>query len=156
MRCLDPMPGQEDLQRVAAEFREALKKTAGALSGALRARFESYPKEMCEFATNLLGRYLVENGVGGVRYVCGGRRLAGRPGDQRHAWLEVHGWLVDITADQFPDGLGPVIVTRDRSWHARFQLVEERAATDLSGYCPEAQKQYEDVFREVRSRLPAL
>ena len=104
---------------------------------------------MCEFGSNLLGRYLKEKRIEDVHYVCGSRRCNGSPGDVRHAWLETHGFVIDITADQFPDGPGPVVVTEDHFWHSQFQVFERRDATDLHEYCKAAQKQYDDVFREI-------
>lgn len=37
-----------------------------------------------------------------------------------HAWLERGSWIVDITADQFPDVTESVIVTQDRDWYNRY------------------------------------
>ncbi len=120
----------------------------------LRARFRLFPKDMCEFASNLLGRYLIGEGFENVQYVCGSRRLKERHNDQRHAWLEAQGFIIDITADQFPDGIGPIVVTDDRSWHSRFQIFESRDATNLTDYPVAARKQYDDLFRRVV--VPAL
>ena len=119
----------------------------------LRPRFRLFPKDMCEFASNLLGRYLTGEGIAGVRYVCGSRRLQARHNDQRHAWLEAQGFIIDITADQFPDGIGPIVVTDDRSWHSRFHIFESREATNLSDYPLAARKQYDDLFRRVVGKI---
>jgi hypothetical protein len=110
---------------------------------------------MCEFASNLLGRYLRDEGFDNVRYVCGSRRLEARTGDERHAWLEAQGFIIDITGDQFPDGIEPVVVTDDHSWHSRFRIFESRDATDLNDYPVAAQKQYERLFRQVVRKIPA-
>ena len=41
-----------------------------------------------------------------------------------HAWLEVGGILVDVTADQF--GRPPVIVAERSRWHERLRDVQRR------------------------------
>ncbi|MER5866159.1 hypothetical protein [Kitasatospora sp. NPDC002040] len=39
-----------------------------------------------------------------------------------HAWLELDGLIMDITADQFDDAPGErAWVTRDRQWHDTFE-----------------------------------
>jgi hypothetical protein len=79
-------------------------------------------------ASKLLAKHLVEvEGITPVEGVANGRRKlksADRDGpiEQSHFWLEVGGYIVDITADQFDESLDPVIVTRDRTWHDQFQF----------------------------------
>lgn len=149
----EPESIQRELLRLATQFRRAMQQSDNVPEG-LRARFRLFPKDMCEFASNLLGRYLTGEGIADVRYVCGSRRLRARHNDQRHAWLEVQGFIIDITADQFPDGIGPIVVTGDRSWHSRFRIFESRDATNLTDYPVAARKQYDELFRRVV--VPAL
>lgn len=53
----------------------------------------------------------------------------GEPRPQSHAWLAQDGLLVDITADQFPGMLDPVIVTRELpALHASFKRRIEHEA----------------------------
>jgi hypothetical protein len=47
-------------------------------------------------------------------------------GFERHVWIEVDGVIVDITADQFPDQVDRVIVSRSSEWHSSLPIVEER------------------------------
>lgn len=46
-------------------------------------------------------------------YVCGAR--TDDRGTATHAWLEVGGFIIDITGDQFDQPA--VVVTRSRTWH---------------------------------------
>src|SRR5260370_40311914 len=119
----------------------------------MKRKFKACPKDMCEFASNLLGRYLKEEGIENVQYVCGSRRLSGFPSGVRHAWLEAHGFVIDITSDQFADGLGPVVVAEDLLWHSQFQVLERRDAADLHEYAKAAQRQYDDIFRAIVGRV---
>lgn len=93
---------------VACRFRSALER--GGLSLPILAKF---PKGACGAASELLGQYLIDSGLGDWRYCMGFQcdSLAS------HAWLEKDDLTVDITADQFPDVAEPVVVTITSAWH---------------------------------------
>jgi hypothetical protein len=58
-------------------------------------------------------------GIKGFEYICGNKHKSdGSPSS--HAWLQNGGWIVDITADQFPDVDEPVIVTNSSEWHQQW------------------------------------
>ena len=116
-------------RRTEAEVRDKLCAAAGKVRTCLetRAVLETFPAQCCGSASRLLGKYLVEvERLSPVAWVTGGQRR--RPdGDpdlpqrQSHSWLEHAGFIIDITADQFADGPGPVVVTTDRGWHEQFR-----------------------------------
>ena len=87
--------------------------------------------------------------------MCNGeRRLTefdecGQPICQSHAWLEVGGFLIDITADQFCDRHEPVIVTLDRSWHDQFQSQTRHAESDIL----ESARFVIEVYQRVADRI---
>ena len=55
----------------------------------------------CGYTSDLLQRYLAENGIE-TRYVSGTYRDCSTNDSQSHAWLELtDGTIVDITGDQF-------------------------------------------------------
>jgi len=145
---------EDEILRLSTEFREAIRLCARRIPNDLPTKFRLFPKDMCEFSSNLLGRYLAENGFKHVRYILGRRALSCSPGDEMHAWLEIDGIIVDITADQFPDGLGPVIVTRDTKWHARFQVSECR---DVVGFerTRGMKDDWDDLYLKVKRHLPS-
>lgn len=75
--------------------------------------FDHFPRGTCGTVSEVLARLLRERFGLDARYVAGD----GHPDcDGSHAWVEVDGTVIDITADQF--GLPPVIVTDDSPWHA--------------------------------------
>lgn len=49
------------------------------------------------------------------------RTCWGQRGGDTHAWLEVNGRILDITADQFGEGCPAVWVPPDRRWHDAFK-----------------------------------
>jgi hypothetical protein len=132
--------GIEEITKIATEFRRVfeLKVVADAIN------LEEFPHGACGTASNILANYLQVNGFGGLDYVCGWR------GGFSHGWLEWKGFIIDITADQFGDGMGPVVVTQDRKWHSRFSDEIER---DDAGFCFDGNDFAEDLRRRVYDRI---
>jgi hypothetical protein len=114
----------------------------------LKRKFSAFPKDCCGHASVLLALYLRDEGFADVRYVYNGRRSP-----DSHAWVEVGGIIVDITADQFTDNPNAVIVTEERSWHSRFSG-EQRRSEILGGFADEAKQNYENAYAAVKNRLP--
>lgn len=101
----------------ARQFRAALEESDRSL---LPISFQEFPRGSCGDAALLLGKYLQDCGLGPFNYVCGSIREDGGRDFHSHAWLQRGDIIVDITADQFDGILDPVVVTRDHSWHSRF------------------------------------
>lgn len=94
----------------ATRFRAALEQ------GGLRlVSLRDFPHGACGDVSELLGQYLADSGLGTWSYASG---IRSEP-FWSHAWVERDGWLLDITADQFPDVAPPVLLTDDRTWHQR-------------------------------------
>ena len=102
---------KEAVRDAATRFRAALEQ------GDLRLRsLADSPKGSCGDASELLGQYLSDSGLGAWSY-----REGALDPFLTHAWVERDGLIVDITADQFADMSEPVLLTTDRTWHdARF------------------------------------
>lgn len=67
----------------------------------------------------MLGKLLADGGEHGFKLVTG---LRGAHLEKSHVWLERHGLIVDITADQFECEIKEsVIVTDNSSWHEGWQ-----------------------------------
>lgn len=79
----------------------------------------AFPGGACGDTSLLLGQVLHDAGIDGFEYICGNRRGPG--GSSSHAWLSNGEWIVDITADQFPDVAEQVIVSRDSLWHTTWE-----------------------------------
>lgn len=108
-----------DIFAASTNFRRAIERTPKA---ALPITFECFPRGACGDATLLLGKRLAELELGVFHYVLGTRK------GWSHAWLEGDGFIVDITADQFPDMLATVIVSRCSDWHLAFKGNREHIA----------------------------
>lgn len=98
----------EQIHDAATRFRAAIENL-----NSLPLTMEAFPRGACGDASELLGQYLQDSGLGTWMYVMGFRSRDG----WTHAWLEAGGVITDITADQFDDFTEAVIVTDDRTWH---------------------------------------
>ena len=105
------------VRELAAAFRDAIERCDRS---SLPLSFEAFPCGSCGDVTNLLGKFLIEQGAGAFRYICGERGNAGADWHS-HAWLEADGVIVDITADQFPEVTEKVFVSTQSEWHATFR-----------------------------------
>lgn len=118
---MDPDPQALEVRRAAHRFRKALQH------GGLRSvGFARFPLGACGDASELLGQYLTDSGLGEWTYVSGMR------GGSTHAWIERDGVVVDITADQFADVASPCIVTRASQWHMQWIPIAGRHPANLS------------------------
>ncbi len=91
------------IQSLVTRFRQAIDaaKDAGEFSNDFI--FHRFPRGCCGDAAELLGEYLLENGIRST-YVCGMCYFDDpEEGTQSHAWLFVEGLIADITGDQFSD-----------------------------------------------------
>jgi hypothetical protein len=114
--------------RVAAsDFRAAIERCNKKRLG---IEFEEFPHGSCGAVAEILGKYLGDCGLGDFRYVSGWRHRPGEDRGRSHAWLRQDGVIVDITADQFGETYGPVVVTTDSSWHDAFGDQHENNAWD--------------------------
>ncbi|WP_421353406.1 hypothetical protein [Aeromonas veronii] len=115
-----------ELRKHASDFRLALERLDW---GSMPANFRQFPAGTCGDISDILAEYLYKQGINDIDYVSGSA-----DNQQSHAWLEVSRYIIDITADQFPDCSDPVIVTDDHSWHQRFEESARRPAGFLDGF----------------------
>jgi len=133
----------DQLRGLALMFRKAVEQCKYDLPC---IAFKRFPYGSCADACDLLGRFFEEMGIDGWMCVSGCRDK------YTHAWLEKNGLIVDITADQFEDGPGAVIVTSDNSWHREFGIATPRpvgAALATS----EIQRQLKETYQMILSRI---
>lgn len=95
----------------ATNFRSLIERSP---TRQLPVTLQNFPRGACGDAALLLAEYLSERGYGPFRYVLGERE------GRSHAWIEGHGLIIDITADQFEDFDQPVFVSDTSTWHQTF------------------------------------
>lgn len=136
--------GEDKLQQLATEFRRALLACPkDEFSGFQRRRLQNFPKQSCDVASLLLAYHLRDHGFQNIE------RVFGYLGNESHVWLEVDGWIVDVTADQFPGVYAAVIVARiqDDSWHAKIRVQSRAPAYSLPAVRAEYEKAYAALKR---------
>lgn len=107
---------------------EVVRNLRGVFDNADRSDWQllrNFPTGACGVVSELLGRYLQEKLSVSGNYVCG---EVYQPDMRSHAWVDVGGIIIDITADQF--GQPPVIVTRESAWHLQWNITLSR-----KGFC---------------------
>ncbi len=109
------------IRSVASRFRTAIEACDRSM---LPDSFEEFPRGSCGDVTPLLGTYIIEHGFGPFDYVLGERGSS----NCTHAWLRQGQLDVDITADQFTDAPGPIIVCINSPWHWTFRQRIEHVA----------------------------
>jgi len=114
------------LARAALACRTGLS----SLSTNSASMFRGFPRGACGPASEVLGRILSDEfGLEGF-YVCG-RDHHRLKREQSHAWVEIDGFIVDITHDQFRDtGAIGWVLLQNSPWHAGFRDVTRRP-----GFC---------------------
>ena len=141
----DPKQDAEQIRSAAAVFRAAILRCPRSDLPTLK----NFPHGSCGDAAMLLGQYFLDLSLGVWEYAGGVRETD----LQSHAWLERTGLIVDITADQFENVDQPVIVTRDRSWHAQFVYPEPRHAVRISDYDPGTQTRLRPIYERIEAAL---
>jgi len=106
---IEPNNERELILNLATTFRLAIEaaKTEYQFKD---CRMKNFPSGSCDAASSLLGIYFLENRYTEVFRIIDGeyhddesskRNFYGLEDEQSHAWLEVNGYYVDITGDQF-------------------------------------------------------
>lgn len=109
-----------DIKLTLIDFAETCRAAFDTMSTEERGdRFASFPSGTCGDVANLVARLLHEEFHLESEYICGWFN----PGESSatHAWVEVDGYIIDLTHDQFaagPYGTGLSDWVFERSeWH---------------------------------------
>lgn len=141
------MQNQPDtIRRLATLFRRAIEATP---KSELPNTFAEFPRGACGDATLLLAKFLEEHDCGAFNYVLGERC------EHSHAWLQQGELVVDITADQFEDVPGPVIVEHGSAWHVAF-AGERRHVANLETYDTPTRERLRAAYRRIVKRAPEV
>lgn len=115
----------DSIREFSGRFRAAIECTELTK---LSIGLHHFPRGACGDTSLLLGTALIEQGLGEFRYICGTNSDGGT--FESHAWLAAGGVIVDITADQFNEGMPPVFVGTDLGWHQKWSNRTDLGAGD--------------------------
>lgn len=134
---------------LATAFRQAIEQSD--LSS--EEGFRDFPRGASGDASLLLSEFLRSYGYAQIDFVQGCARGGLQPHGS-HAWLEIGGTIIDITADQFARRPAPpVIVTNDHSWHAPF-TEESRSDARLDRLDPRSCSRLRRIYKRIAEALP--
>lgn len=114
------------MKELVIEFRKALDKINWS---SMPVGFKNFPEGTCGDISDILAEYLYQNGFQDIDYICG------ESADGSHAWLEIDGKVVDITADQFYGVREKVMIQSPEIWHHKYEVKNRRKAgyRDMNG-----------------------
>ena len=107
------------MKDILERFHKALEKISWPK---MPSQFQEFPLGTCGDISDILAEHLYEQGFGSIDYVCG--IYNGRS----HAWLEISGYAVDITANQFSDISANFLYQPPEIWHYKFKEKTRRKA----------------------------
>ncbi len=111
------MTEEHRIRELAERFREAILNCD---RNELPLSLADFPSGSCADASILLGTYFKDHGIDGFVLIKGRRDEDSLL--ETHYWLEKGNTLVDITADQFEDVNGQIVITRtDSNWYSGFE-----------------------------------
>ena len=117
------MADLDKFTKAATQFRSMIENADWSK---LTMEFEYFPFGSCGDASILLAQYLIDEGFDTPTYVSAQLNLRDRnPG---HAWLELDGVIIDITADGFDPKAPEVIVAENSEWHEKFEILDKHPA----------------------------
>lgn len=90
--------------------------------------FGEFPFASCGSSADILAEYLIEKGAQNVEYVHGERD------GSSHGWLEIEGLIIDITGDQFDDGVEGVYISPNRYFHDQFAPLERNDKPGVNAF----------------------
>lgn len=97
----------------------------------------------------------MDAGIDRLFYVRGERGEHEDNSWRTHAWLARGSWVIDITADQFPEIPDAVIISRNSSWHAGFEQVR-REVTDFRTETFPGPFELNRLYQYVRPSIDSL
>ena len=86
-----------ELKKHVSDFRGALNRLDWF---SMPGNFRKFPLGTCGAISDILAEHLYKQGIQEIEYVSG---VSDQHRQNSHAWLEIAGYIIDITADQFLD-----------------------------------------------------
>lgn len=127
----------------------------------LRAYFESpipgehlgiykrFPRGSCKISAMFFLKWIGEkDGITSGFGIANAQRLSGEI-MQSHAWAEVDGYIVDITADQFSDFDSPIFVGKTSSWHETFCGMTRHSAASFTSLDGKHLQEYKTLLEHI-------
>ncbi|MCM3257087.1 hypothetical protein M3664_04730 [Paenibacillus lautus] len=132
------------IYKVASNYREIIESIHWSEFPSECQLNYSFPHGACSDVSMLLGKYLLDKYGIDCEHVTGSTEVAGMV-SRSHAWLEVAGYKIDITADQFEDIDEKVILVKT---HPLYEDYIPNIRRKMSSCFPEELKSSYEVIME--------
>lgn len=147
--------------KICSAFRKAIEIRKDQLG----VVFKNFPAGSCGDTTLLLGTFLKHIGYGDFYYKF--KEISENGDSKSHAWLEnAEGLVIDITADQFTDGPGKVVVEVNSKWHqswngeiayiADFNIFDDNTKTYLNNLYIQIINEYNNIIYNNKNKYKEL
>ncbi|MCJ2378991.1 hypothetical protein LNL84_19560 [Vibrio sp. ZSDZ34] len=114
----------DELRRIVFKAREVFEQHHDHIS---KTFFGDFPNYSCGCSADLLAQYLISKGAKNLLYVYGENEIGS------HGWLELDGLIIDITGDQFEDGVDSVYMSSNRDFHDQFSPLNKNNEPGVNG-----------------------
>ena len=71
--------------------------------------------------------------------------------NETHGWLKQHSLIVDITADQFNEGIGKIFVSENNEWHNKTWEKIDSMVADFRND-PDTKKRLYNYYQTISSK----
>ncbi|WP_025565823.1 hypothetical protein [Psychromonas sp. SP041] len=114
----------DELRRIVFKAREVFEQHHVHIG---KTFFGDFPKYSCGCSADVLSQYLISKGAKNLTYVYGKRKSGS------HGWLELDDLIIDITGDQFKDGVEAVYISSNRDFHDQFSPLNKNDKPGVHG-----------------------
>jgi hypothetical protein len=142
----------KEMERDLLRFRSAIE---AYVQGTPHPFLHGFPLGKCKTISMLTARFLRERGWGDSELVANGNRSRKRSVRDTHAWLYLHGYTIDLTADQFSGGHRGVILVPEgaSSLHRSFRGQHRYSWDDYMHFNDEYQRAHDEMYSGIIEAL---
>ncbi|WP_458769263.1 hypothetical protein [Vibrio sp. RC27] len=116
----------------------------------------NFPNGCCEFTSYLLAKFFIEKrAISSIQMIHGENKYKN---SQRHVWLKVMEYDVDITANQFTSTNRTIFCSQGSIWHAsRFKILESHHPNvKFDHFHDEYREQLLSDYQQILERMVLL
>ena len=134
------------IRKLATRFRNAIESLNVT---ELPLTLHKFPRGSCGDTCEMLGAYFIDQNLGEFKYIRA-KRWEGH-NEESHGWLKQDNLIVDITADQFNEGINKVFVSENSEWHENsWTIIDSRVANYRND--PNVNYKIEEYYHTISSK----
>ncbi|EPB3091688.1 hypothetical protein ACRFDB_004445, partial [Vibrio vulnificus] len=151
----------KNLQELVLNFRRVMECLNPSDFVGTSLSVSKFPSACCDDSSQILAAYLTDNGFSGAALIRG--EYGGKSEElHSHVWLDLDGFKIDVTADQFNKrgyDNPSVIIAQENEFLETFETTNDGIADfriHLKGYSdPGLESDFESCYKVILSHLSA-